>query len=153
MRIGRPGADIIDEHDVRYPTENCNVWTLSLAIHHDARYWVEPDKFLPERWLASPTDNLYPGKTKGAWRPFESGPRNCIGQSLALLELKIALVLTMRELRITPAYEQWDAMHPKKGRRGRPVISTVDGNRAYQEEKGAAHPADGFPVTVELRKS
>lgn len=152
MRLGRPGAFITDENGRQFPTVNCNVWTLSLAIHHDPRYWPEPEKFLPERWLASPGDPLYPGNTKGAWRPFEHGPRNCIGQTLALLELKIALVLTMREVRVVPAYKEWDAMHPKKPRGGAQIIDTVDGNRAYQEEKGAAHPADRFPVMVELRK-
>lgn len=154
MRMGRPGAFITDESGRRFPTENCSVWTLSLAIHRDARYWVEPEKFLPERWLAAPGDLLYPGTgTKGAWRPFEHGPRSCIGQTLALLELKIALVLTVREVNVVPAYAEWDALHPKKGARGKAgVINTVDGNRAYQAEKGAAHPADGFPVRVELRR-
>lgn len=153
MRFGRPGAFIVDETGRRFPTENCNVWTLSLAIHRDPRYWIEPDTFIPERWLAGPGDELYPGNPKGSWRPFEQGPRNCIGQTLALLELKIALVLIAREINILPAYAEWDAMHPKKSakRKGRPV-DTVDGNRAYQAEKGAAHPADGFPVRVELRK-
>lgn len=150
MRVGRPGAFLVDETGRRFPTENCSIWTLSLAIHHDPRYWVEPESFLPERWLVGPDDPLYPGGTKtsgAAWRPFEHGPRSCIGQSLALLELKIALVLTAREINVMPAYEEWDALHPKKGH-----VNTVDGNRAYQEEKGAAHPADGFPVRVELRK-
>ncbi|ROW01345.1 hypothetical protein VMCG_05886 [Cytospora schulzeri] len=155
MRFGRPGATLVDETGRRFPTENCSVWTLSLAIHHDERYWVEPEKFIPERWLVGPEDPLYPGRgIKGAYRPFEHGPRSCIGQTLALLELKIALVLTAREINVVPAYEEWDALHPKKGsrRNGGQIINTVDGNRAYQEEKGAAHPADGFPVRVELRK-
>ncbi|KAJ4423726.1 hypothetical protein N0V82_001612 [Gnomoniopsis sp. IMI 355080] len=152
MRLGRAGAFITDESGRQFPTVNCNVWTLSLAIHHDPRYWHEPERFLPERWLASPGDALYAGNTKGAWRPFEHGPRSCIGQTLALLELKIALVLTVREVHVVPAYKEWDALHPKKSRNGAQLIKTVNGNRAYQEEKGAAHPADGFPVIVELRK-
>lgn len=154
MRVGRPGAFLVDETGRRFPTENCSVWTLSLAIHHDARYWVEPESFLPERWLAEPGDRLYVNKTSGAaWRPFEHGPRSCIGQSLALLELKIALVLTAREVNVVPAYEEWDKLHPKKGTGGKAgLVKTVDGNRVYQAEKGAAHPADGFPVRVELRR-
>ncbi|ROW09338.1 hypothetical protein VPNG_05788 [Cytospora leucostoma] len=152
MRLGRPGTFLFDETGRRFPTENCSVWTLSLAIHHDARYWVEPEKFLPERWLVGPDDPLYPGRTKGAWRPFEHGPRNCIGQSLALLELKIVLVLTAREINVIPAYEEWDAFHSKRGScRKDQAVKTVNGIRAYQAEKGAAHPADGFPVRVKLR--
>jgi len=69
--------------------------------------------------------------------------------------LKIALVMTAREINVVPAYEEWDALHAKKGavagaKAG--LVDTVDGNRAYQQEKGAAHPADGFPVRVELRR-
>lgn len=64
-----------------------------------------------------------------------------------MLKLKIALVLTAREIDVVPAYEEWDALHmTHEG-----VIKTVNGNRAYQEEKIAAHLADGFPVRVELR--
>lgn len=76
-----------------------------------------------------------------------------MGQTLALLELKIALVLTVREINVVPAYAEWDALHLKKGARGRTeIINTVNGNRAYQAKKGAAHPADGFPIKVDLRQ-
>ncbi|CAN8095348.1 unnamed protein product [Discula destructiva] len=149
MQQGRPGTFLVDEEGRRFPTDNCGIWTVSQGIHHQERYWVEPEAFLPERWLAGPDDPLYAGgpRTKGAWRPFEQGPRNCIGQTLVMLELKIALVMTAREIDVVPAYEEWDALHVK----GKKAINTVNGNRAYQEEKIAAHPADGFPVRVELR--
>lgn len=57
------------------------------------------------------------------------------------------------EVRVIPAYEDWDAMHSKKHKARGTVVNTANGNRAYQEEKGAAHPADGFPVRVDLRKN
>lgn len=154
MQRGRPGAYLIDDTGRRCPTENCGVWTVSQGIHHSERYWVNPEAFLPERRLAGPDDALYTGapKTKGAWLPFEQGPRNCIGQTLVMLELKIALVLTAREINVVPDYEEWDAVHLKGAKGKDHVINTVDGNRAYQEEKIAAHPADGFPVRVELRR-
>lgn len=149
MQQGRPGAFLVDEDGRQFPTENCGIWTVSQGIHYQERYWAEPGAFLPERWLAGPEDELYTGgpKTKGAWRPFEQGPRNCIGQTLVMLELKIALVLTAREIDVIPAYEEWDALHVED----KNVIKTVNGNRAYQEEKIAAHPANGFPVRVELK--
>ena len=145
MRQGRPDADIVDDEGRRYPTAGCNVWTLTLALHRNPQYWKEAESFLPERWLVGPDDPLYP--VKGAWRAMEFGPRSCIGQTVASLELRIALVMTMREFHITPAYDVWDAMHPRHG------IHTVNGNRAYQAEKGGggAHPADGYPCRVVLR--
>lgn len=146
MRIGRPGATIVDDDGRVYPTEGCNVWTLTLAIHRNPRVWPDPEAFKPERWLVDPGHELYP--VKGAWRPFQHGPKNCLGQPLAMLELKICLVMTLREFTVTPAYEEWDSTRPRRG------VRTVNGHRAYQAEKGGggAHPADGFPVRVTLRK-
>ncbi|RAR11580.1 cytochrome P450 monooxygenase [Stemphylium lycopersici] len=145
MRDGRPDVVLADERGQQYPTEGCNVWTLSLALHHNPEVFEHPEDFIPDRWLVDSEDRLHP--KKASWRPFEWGPRNCIGQTLAQLELKIALVMTVRMFDITPAYEEWDKLHPRKG------IKTVDGNRAYQAEMGGggAHPVDGFPVKITLR--
>ncbi|KAK6224255.1 AflN/verA/monooxygenase [Colletotrichum tabaci] len=145
LRQGRSDVQVVDEDGRVYPTEGCNVWTLSLAIHHSPKHWKDPEACIPDRWLVGPEDPLYP--PKGAWRPFEWGPRNCIGQTLAMLELRIALAMTVREFSLTPAYDEWDELHPKTG------INTVNGNRAYQAIKGGggAHPADGFPVKLAVR--
>lgn len=32
----------------------------------------------------------------GAWRPFERGPRNCIGQELATIEARVVMALVAR---------------------------------------------------------
>lgn len=145
IRQGRPELFVADEKGRRYPTEGCSIWTLPLAMHHDANVFERPEEFLPDRWLVGADDPLHP--KKGSWRPFEWGTRACIGQTLAQLELKVALVMTVRSFKVTPAYEEWDELHPRKG------IKTVDGNRAYQAEMGGggAHPVDGFPVQVKLR--
>lgn len=146
MREGRVGVDIVDDDGQRYPTAGCNVWTLTVALHHNGNHWKEAESFIPERWLVGPEDPLYP--VKGAWRAFEFGPRGCIGQTLALLELRIALVMTLREFDITSAYDEWDGLHPRDS------VKQVNGHRAYQAEKGGggAHPADGVPCRVTLRK-
>ncbi|KAL4944987.1 hypothetical protein BDV06DRAFT_209855 [Aspergillus oleicola] len=145
MREGRPGVDIVGDDGKLYPTAGCNVWTLTVALHHNSNHWQEVESFIPERWLVGPDDLLFP--VKGAWRAFEFGPRGCIGQGLALLELKIALVMTLREFNIMPAYEEWDIIHPRDS------VKEVNGHRAYQAEKGGggAHPADGVPCRVTLR--
>ncbi|KAB8203755.1 cytochrome P450 [Aspergillus parasiticus] len=145
MREGRPDAEIIGEDGQRYPTVGCNVWTLTVALHHNSDYWDQVENFIPERWLVGPEDPLYP--VKGAWRAFEFGPRSCIGQTLAMLELRIALAMTIRQFDITLAYDEWDSIHPAT------TAKEVNGHRAYQAERGAggAHPADGFPCRVKER--
>ncbi|ETS74952.1 hypothetical protein PFICI_13436 [Pestalotiopsis fici W106-1] len=145
IRDGRSDLILTDEDGKQYPTEDCYIWTLNLVMHHSPEVFAKPDEFIPDRWLVEPHDPLYP--KKGSWRAFEWGPRACIGQTLAQLELKVVLVMTLRMFDINVAYAEWDKKHAKKG------ITTVEGNRVYQAEMGGAgsHPVDGFPVKITLR--
>ena len=108
----------------QYPTEGFTVGCTHQAMHREPLFWPQPDSFIPERWLVSDGDPLRP--MKGAWRPFEWGPRNCIGQELALLELKLVMVMTLREFNITASYDAWDHVQGKNEPR------TVNKERAYQ---------------------
>ena len=141
-RGGEPGYVLPGPKGLGFPTDGLFIWSNSYTIQRDPTYWPEPDKFIPERWLVEEGHPLYP--VKGAFRPFEFGPRNCIGQELAMLELKVVLILTAREFEISSVYEEWDLLHPRKGPK------TVKGERAYQILAGAAHPADGLPCRVRL---
>lgn len=49
--------------------------------------------FDPERWLQPETADKIP---PGAWKAFERGPRNCIGQELALIEARAVLAMVVR---------------------------------------------------------
>jgi cytochrome P450 len=141
-RAGKPGASVTDDTGNTLPTEDAILWILHVEIHRSANYWVRPDEFLPERWLVSPGHELYP--QPGAWRPFELGPRNCIGQALVMIEFRVILACLVREFDIAPAYDEWDERHPRKG------IKLLRGERAYQIEKGAAHPVNGYPCRIKL---
>ena len=141
-RCGEPDHFIYGPNGHKLPTDGFLVWANTYAIHHDPSYWPEPYEFIPERWLVANGDRLYP--LKGAYRPFEFGPRNCIGQELAMLELKLVLIMTVREFDIRTVYEEWDKLHPRKGPKH------VNGNRAYQIPSGSAHPCDGLPCRVSL---
>jgi cytochrome P450 len=145
IRQGIDGVDIHDDSGCSYPTSGTFVWILHQAMQRDPKYWPNPNNFIPERWLVGPEDPMYP--VKGTWRPFEHGPRNCIGQGLVLMELKIVLALTVREFDVRDAYEEFDAPRGQKGTQ----IKDVEGERAYQIEQGGAHPADRFPCRVSLR--
>ncbi len=54
-------------------------------MHHQARWFRDPDAFLPARWLERPERAL----PDGVFTPFNIGPRRCLGERLAW---KIALV-------------------------------------------------------------
>ena len=141
VRIGEPDF-FLNVNGVQYPTEGVAVWSIARASHHNPSFWPETEAFIPERWLAAEGNPLYP--IKGAFRPFEFGPRNCIGQELVMLEIKIIVALTVREFIVDPSYAEFDR------RMGR-VSKTVNGERAYQVLFGSAKPADGMPCRVRMR--
>ncbi|XP_011641126.1 cytochrome P450 9e2-like [Pogonomyrmex barbatus] len=65
-----------------------SAWIPIYALHHDPKYFEEPEKFDPERFLGEKRkDSL----NCGAYLPFGLGPRMCIGNRFALLETKVLL--------------------------------------------------------------
>ena len=143
VRAGQPDFFLFSSSTkTPFPTEKCLVWSNHYGLHRNPRYWVRPDDFLPERWLVSEGDPLYP--VKDAWRPFEKGPRNCIGQEVAIAELKVILALTVREFHIEDAYKEWDL---QKGTAERERAG-VEGERAYQYIRNGGHPAELYPCRV-----
>jgi len=82
----------------------------SMIQRDPAVYGETADIFAPERWLGdadtsmSTNSGLELNEKAGAggkippsaWRPFERGPRNCIGQELANIEARVILALTVR---------------------------------------------------------
>ena len=137
LRAGQSDFSLAGPTGQQFPTEGCLVWGDHQGVHHNPKNWPRPYDFIPERWLVSDSDPLYPPKY--AWRPFERGPRSCIGQELALTEIKIMLVLIVREFFISDVYHEWDAM--KKNPRHR----NVNGERAYMVRRGGGHPSDFYP--------
>lgn len=59
------------------------------ASYRAARNFVEPDRFMPARWLSNAESNVR--ADKAAFNPFSLGPHNCPGQNLAWLELRLIL--------------------------------------------------------------
>ena len=140
LRDGQPDFFIPSESGQSLPTNHCVVWGDHYGTHHNPRYWPRPEEFLPERFLVSEGDELYP--PKNAWRPFERGPRNCIGQELALTEIKLMLALTIREFDFKDDYKGYDTLNKN------PKGWNVNGQRAYMMRRGGGHPADHYPCKV-----
>lgn len=156
MRQGLPGMPLTALDGTSLDTDGFHIIINHQATHKNPRIWVRPTEFLPERWLVPADHELYP--PRGAYRPFDVGPRACIGQTLALNEMKIVLIMTARKFSITPAYEEWDQIQEaklgvwgrlKRGTKGE-EIRTVDGDRAFPSEKIGSHPSDGYPSRVEV---
>ena len=81
-RAGKPTVSLPSDVGTRLPTADAIILIIHVEMHRSPKYWLRPDDFVPERWLVGPEHELYP--QRGAWRPFEHGPRNCIAQDLVL---------------------------------------------------------------------
>ena len=65
-------------------------------VQRDARYWPEPDRFVPERWLTEAKD-----RPRFAYFPFGGGNRVCVGESFAWTEAMIVLAAIAGRWRLT----------------------------------------------------
>jgi cytochrome P450 len=74
------------------------VWVSPRLLHVDPRYFPEPHRFLPERFMKG---GLAP--TSGSvYLPFGAGPRACIGSHMAAHEMTLIALLAAR--RFTPEW-------------------------------------------------
>ena len=65
------------------------------VLHRDERWFARADRFVPERFL----DDA-PAIPKGAWIPFGVGPRVCIGQHFAMLEMTLLAAMLLQRYRL-----------------------------------------------------
>lgn len=145
VREGEKGFFLsVPGSDIKYPTENTAIHDVPSVIQLDEAVWPRPKEFLPERWTAAQGDPLHPNKD--AWRPFSMGPRNCIGQELAMVEIKLVTALVCREFDIQESWEEWDLKQGSSAPK-----ETVGGERLYGCGQTIQHPKDGMPVHVRRR--
>lgn len=64
-----------------------------LNLLHDEKVFPDPERYDPSRWLVDGDEKT---RVMSYFYPFSSGTRQCIGQSLSLVEQKIVLSLLMR---------------------------------------------------------
>uniref|UniRef100_T1PF06 Cytochrome P450 n=1 Tax=Musca domestica TaxID=7370 RepID=T1PF06_MUSDO len=67
-------------------------------IHMNPKYYDEPERFNPERFMAPQAEKRHPF----AFIPFSAGQRNCIGQKFALMEMKTLLVYVIKNFELEP---------------------------------------------------
>jgi cytochrome P450 len=108
MRLYPPawiiGRRAIDEYRLgQYIAPPRSILVMSPYImQRDERYYGDPERFNPDRW----TPEFRAALPKFAYFPFGGGPRQCIGESFAWMEL-ILLVATIAQqwrLRLVPGH-------------------------------------------------
>ena len=71
------------------------------VTHFDARYFKEPDRFDPERFLGSPAKQV-----PFAFTPFGKGSHMCLGMHFAYMEIKAVLYRLLLARNLEPDSQQ-----------------------------------------------
>lgn len=74
-----------------------------LIIFRDSKYFPNPEQFIPERF----SDEEVAKRPKFAYIPFGEGPRICIGQRFAVLQVKAAVFMLIKnfKLKLSPNHK------------------------------------------------
>lgn len=151
-RVPLPGSQSITYKDAIGNAQtlpllpNHHLWIVHIILHNNKDLFPSPHEFLPERFL--PDESPFPPINKDAYRPFERGPRACVGSELAMMELKLVLiaVFTASNLEIQVDYPNDAPRAPEGSGLGGP-----DG-RWWQVIEFAAKPTQGMPMRLRRRK-
>jgi cytochrome P450 family 4 len=86
------------EYDGKIIPKGVEIIVYSHGIHMNPEYYPNPEKFDPSRF------EKMDGKHPFAFIPFSAGPRNCIGQNYAMLEIKSLVSKIIRNFELSPAF-------------------------------------------------
>ena len=88
----------VEDHEIAgYPvTKGMGVAMAQWVVHRDPRWYEAPEEFRPERW----EDDLMKRLPRFAYFPFGGGPRQCIGNTFAVMEATLILATIARKFRL-----------------------------------------------------
>ena len=87
-----------------YKIEKGGVVFVSISnLHRDERFWENPDQFDPDRF----TPERNKARERGVYMPFGLGPRMCIGNNFALMEIQLIIMMMVQSFDF-----ELDTKHP-----------------------------------------
>ncbi|XP_038934453.1 cytochrome P450 4F5 isoform X3 [Rattus norvegicus] len=105
LRLHPPAIDLLRRctQDIVLPDGRVipkgNICVISIfGIHHNPSVWPDPEVFDPFRFDSENRQKRSPL----SFIPFSAGPRNCIGQTFAMNEMKVVVALTLLRFRVLP---------------------------------------------------
>jgi cytochrome P450 len=84
--------DVIDGKEI-HPGDK--VMMFAYGAHHNAKYWEDPEAFVPERWMGEAAKK----RVKYSYLPFGAGRRSCPGGAMSQIENTLALSMLLRRFR------------------------------------------------------
>lgn len=81
--------EVVEDDHIGPFTIRKGTWLLLVIanLHRDPKYWKDPATFVPERFDPDQGDS----RPKNVYLPFGTGPRTCIGNNFALMEIVMVL--------------------------------------------------------------
>ncbi|KAE8320592.1 cytochrome P450 [Aspergillus sergii] len=139
----------------------------SIIQRDEVIYGANRNVFVPERWLGNTdtsqqaNEDHLSGRCSrafgyqippSAWRPFERGPRNCIGQELANIEARVILASVIRKYQFTKV-----GLGEIQRDKDDNLVLGSDGqyeiqSQLYNKLEVTAKPVDGTKMRVRLAK-
>ncbi|TGO35783.1 hypothetical protein BHYA_0146g00230 [Botrytis hyacinthi] len=107
-RRTQPGGVVTNGHFI---PEDVSVGAHRWSAYHSAANFALSDQFLPERWLDDKiSDPRFASDKRGAVQPFSVGLRNCLGQHLAMSEMRaiLARLLWHFDINLCEESRNWD---------------------------------------------
>ncbi|XP_023247724.1 cytochrome P450 4C1-like [Copidosoma floridanum] len=98
--VATVGRYIYDELQLKHallPTDS-HIMIHFWDTHRDPNFWPDPEKFDPTRFTPENSRNRHPF----SYLPFSAGPRNCIGQKFAMMELKLLTARILYDFYLEP---------------------------------------------------
>lgn len=77
--------------------KGCIITVYIYGSHYNPKYWDKPKEFRPERF----SKEKVKARPNFAYFPFGGGPRLCIGNSFAMMEMQLTLVEMLRRFDFT----------------------------------------------------
>ncbi|EDW10178.1 probable cytochrome P450 4d14 [Drosophila mojavensis] len=98
--IGRHLTEDVTLNGKRFAA-GTNIILIIYNAQRDPDFFPEPEKFNPDRFSPENNGNI----DVFAYAPFSAGPRNCIGQKFAMLEMKSTVSKMLRHFELLPLGE------------------------------------------------
>lgn len=122
--FARRAAVDVDLRGTQIP-RGMQIWISPYMLQHDARWFEDPERFDPARWLDGRTAGLH----KYAYIPFGGGPRICIGNGFAKMEAALILAAIAQRFRLDLTDPASVAMEPSLTLRPRVGVTVKVGKR------------------------
>ena len=85
-----------------------DILCLIYGVHRSERYWKNPETFDPERFTPENKAKQVPF----SYMPFGGGPRLCIGNNFALMEMQFVLAMMIKRYRFKLVEDQTIDINP-----------------------------------------